>query len=80
MQSNMLAVQGTNSTDARRESVLKGVGAQQQVAAAAQQTTTTVVAANNIRATSAVQTDKQIAESSGFSSKRVQENFRKIPQ
>lgn len=74
------AVTSAQSQDKWRESVLKGVGAQQQVAVAAQQTTETVVAANNIRATSAVQTDKQIAESSGFSSKRVQENFGKIPQ
>ena len=80
------AVQSAQSQDTWRESVLRGVGAQQQVSAAVQQTTETVVAANNIRATSAIKTDaevvksnaaanKKITEASGFSVKRLQDNW-----
>ena len=81
------AVQSAQSQDTWRESVLRGVGAQQQVSAAVQQTTGTVVAANNIRATSAIKADvevvksnaaanKKITEASGFSVKRLQDNWK----
>ncbi len=81
------AVQSAQSQDAWRESVLRGVGAQQQVSTAVQQTTGKVVAANNIRATSAIKADaevvksnaaanKKITEASGFSVKRLQDNWK----
>ena len=80
------AATSASSHDRWRETVLKGVGAQQQVATAVQQTTGTVVASNNIRATSsidadrrrvtsAVNADRQIQESSGFSTKRLTDNW-----
>jgi tape measure domain-containing protein len=75
VQYGMVAEQGANSTDAWRQKVLEGVGAQRQVAVAAQQTTQQVVAANNIRAKSATQTNKQIEEDAGFSAKRLQKTF-----
>lgn len=81
------AYTSAQSQDAWRESVLKGVGAQQQVSAAVQDTTQKVEAANNIRSTSAAKADaevvksnaaanKKIAEASGFSVKRLQDNWK----
>ena len=81
------AVQSSSSQDKWRESVLKGVGAQQQVSAAVQDTTQKVEAANNIRSRSAAKADaevvksnaaanKKIAEASGFSVKRLQDNWK----
>jgi TP901 family phage tail tape measure protein len=81
------AYTSAQSQDAWRESVLKGVGAQQQVSAAVQDTTQKVEAANNIRSTSAAKADaevvksnatanKKIAEASGFSVKRLQSNWK----
>lgn len=67
-----VARDGIESQDQWRERVLAGVGAQQQVAVATEETTGKVVAANNIRAMSANQTNKEIADSAGFSEKRVE--------